>query len=192
MLFLRNMNKLRISKFTAVIIAFVCLLILSSGLQAVHAGGGASPLIETGWLADNMKNANVRIVHVGSMNPESQKYFNMKHIPGSIFVSIGELMGALGNGTTPPDKAMSEAMMGRLGISDNTHVVVVGGANNPFAITTLWLMKYNGHKTVSYLNGGVGKWIKENRAMTETPSKIKPTKYSASPDNSIYSNAENV
>jgi thiosulfate/3-mercaptopyruvate sulfurtransferase len=126
------------------------------------------------------------------MNPNSQNMFNAKHVPGSLYVSINELMGAMGNGTNPPDKTRSEALMSRLGIDSNTHVVIVGSSNNPFTVAGLWLIKYNGHKKTSYLNGGIGKWIRENRAMTGAPASVKPTKYVSNPDMSIYANADQV
>ncbi len=194
MLSLRNLISTGKGSFTALVIVCVFLLVLSFSVQSVHAhfNGGKPALVETQWLADNLKNPDIRIVHVGSLNPESEKYFNMKHIPGSIYLGIGELMGVMGNGSAAPDKAMSEAMMGRLGISDNTHVIIVGGSDNPFTVAALWVMKYNGHTTVSFLNGGMGKWMKESRSTTAGPAKVKPTQYSASPDTSIYSSADYV
>jgi len=93
-----------------------------------------------------------------------------------------------------PDKAKFEALMGRLGISNDTYVVLYGsGGGNPFVTTAFWLLKYNGHKKVSYLNGGIAKWNKENRqTVSGAPAKVAATTYKATPDESIRADADYV
>lgn len=170
-------------------VSLLLLLSLFSGFQNAYANGAGAPLVETQWLADNLKNPDIRILHIGS----EENNFNAKHIPGSVFMNVGELMGLLGDGSTPPDKAKFEGVMSRLGIDNNAHVVVVGSATGtPFPVTAFWLMKYQGHNKASLLNGGVTKWVAENRLMTGDPAKVKSSKYTATPDMSVFADAKYV
>jgi thiosulfate/3-mercaptopyruvate sulfurtransferase len=170
------------------LLLFVC---LSVGINNADANGQVQPLVNTQWLADNIKADNMRLVHMATPGGKKE-HFDMKHVPGSVYLGIGDLMGVMGNGSTPPDKAGFEALMSRLGISNDTHVVVLGSEGNPFIAGTFWLMKYFGHDKVSMLDGGVKKWMGEKRATTGEATKVQATKYSATPDNSLYANADEV
>ena len=170
------------------LLLFVC---ISAGINNADANGQVQHLVNTQWLADNLKADNMRLIHMAT--PGGQKeHFDMKHIPGSVYLGIGELMGVFGNGSTPPDKAGFETLMSSLGISNDTHVVVVGGEGNPFVAGTFWLMKYFGHDRVSMMDGGVKKWMGENRPTTGEATTVTATKYSATADSSLYANADDV
>ena len=179
-------------KILTVLFALVFLVSLAVGLQPAYANGNVQPLIDTQWLADNLNNENLKIVHVASMGGKKE-HFDMKHVPGSVYLGIGELMGGLGGSSTPPDKAKFETLMGALGVDNGSHVIILGGSgDNVFIYGAFWLMKYHGHKNVSILDGGVRKWMKEGRKTSGKPTPIKNTKYSASPDNSIFATADDV
>jgi thiosulfate/3-mercaptopyruvate sulfurtransferase len=181
-----------IRKVTTIIFSLLLLIGVSSTYQNALAGDNVQPLVETGWLAKNLDNNDLKIIHMATPGGKKE-HFDMKHIPGSMYIGLGEVMPVLGNGDNPPDKAGFEALMGRLGISNDSHVVVVGGSQtNPFISGVFWLMKYNGHDKVSMLNGGVGKWIKEGKKTSNKPASVKAAKYSASPDSSILANADQV
>jgi len=179
-------------KILTVLFALVFLVSLAVGLQPAYANGDVQPLVDTQWLADNLNNKDLKIIHVASMGGKKE-HFDMKHVPGSVYLGIGEFMGDLGGGSTPPDKAKFEASMGALGINNDSHVIILGGSgDNVFIHGAFWLMKYHGHKKVSLLDGGVRKWMKEGRKTSGKPTPIKNTKYSASPDSSIFATADDV
>ncbi|GBE05405.1 MAG TPA: sulfurtransferase [Nitrospirae bacterium] len=184
-------------KVLAGIVALIFCLCLFAGAQNAFANGSSSAtpaLVETQWLADNLDKSGMRTVYVGSPSPKSMANFGSKHVPGSVFVGIGSLMDVLGNGSAPPDKAKFEALMGKLGISNDTHVLIYGmGGGNPFITNAFWLMKYFGHEKVSYLNGGMTKWVRENRkTATGAPAKVKSATYKAAPDASVYASTDYV
>ncbi len=192
------MRRFKVGKtiFSARIVAgFVSLLFVLcvASFQPVFANGSTPVLVETQWLKDNLDQSGMRIIYIGGMAKDDKANFDAKHVPGSTYVGIGSLMGVLGNGSAPPDKAKFEALMSELGISNNTHIVLFGvGGGNPFITNAFWLMKYFGHKNISYLNGGITKWNEENRETTGKPAKITPTKYNAVPDESIRADADYV
>jgi thiosulfate/3-mercaptopyruvate sulfurtransferase len=178
-------------KVSTLFFSFLLFICLSVGINNADANGQVQPLVNTQWLADNLKADNMRLVHMATPGGKKE-HFDMKHVPGSVYLGIGDLMGVFGNGSTPPNKAGFEALMGRLGISNDTHVVVLGGEGNPFVAGTFWLMKYFGHEKVSMLDGGVKKWMGEKKATTGDATKVKAAKYSATPDSSLYANADDV
>lgn len=193
MLFLFKKDKNFSKKIITVLFSLFFLICLFAGYQNALANADVPPLVETQWLADNLKNPDLRIVYVAGMSPKDKADFDGKHIPGSVYIGINSLMGVLGNGSMPPDKVKFEALMGRLGISDDTQVVVHGvGGGNPFITNAFWLLKYNGHDKVSYLNGGLAKWNAEGRKTTREPAKITSATYKATPDPSIFAKADDV
>ncbi len=116
----------------------------------------ADPLVETKWLADNI--SKVKVVFVDNWPSDKEQYMK-KHVKGSVYMGIGALMGALGNGSTPPDQAKFEGIMHRLGINNGDHVVLYGAdSDSVFTLGAFWIMEYFGHEKVSFLDGGLAKW----------------------------------
>jgi thiosulfate/3-mercaptopyruvate sulfurtransferase len=61
------------------------------------------------------------------------------------------------------------ALMGRLGIDNQTEVVLYGGNNNWFAAYAFWYFRYYGHDVVRLMDGGRKKWELEQREMMTAP-----------------------
>jgi thiosulfate/3-mercaptopyruvate sulfurtransferase len=77
-------------------------------------------------------------------------------------------------------KEQFEALLGGLGIADDTTLILYGDRNNWFAAYAYWYVKIYGHEDVRILDGGRQKWIDEGRELsTETPSPA-PAAYTAS------------
>ncbi len=180
-------------RIIAVVFSLFLFMALSAGYQSALANSSVPPLVETQWLAKNLNKPGLRIVYMAGMVQNDRANFDAKHIPGSVYLDIGSLMSVMGNGSTPPDKAKFEALMGRLGISNDSYVIISGGSGgNPFITSAFWLMQYFGHEKLSYLNGGVSKWMREKLPATGAPTKITPATYKATPDSSIYADADYV
>jgi len=177
-------------KLTTILFSLLLLLSLSAVMNAAVANGAVQPLVDTQWLADNLKTPGLGIVYVGG--PASKKEnFEVKHVPGAVFLDFSTLMGVLGNGSTPPDKAKFEALAGGLGIGNDSHVVIHSG-DTLFGATAFWLFDYFGHKNLSLLNGTIAKWMNEGRPTAGGPSKITPATYKAAPNASLFASADNV
>ncbi len=169
---------------------FFALLFLLCLLPAYQNAFGASALLETQALADSLKQPAISLIYAASPQPNDKAGYDKGHIAGSVYLDINTLMGIMGDGSAAPDKAKFEALMGSMGISNDSQVVVYGsGGANPFITAAFWLMKYNGHKNVSYLNGGLAKWTAEKRPVTGNSAKVSPAKYKAVPDESIRAEA---
>ena len=172
------------------VVSVLFVLSLVAGYQNAYAGG-AGPLVETQWLKDNM--ANVKSVYVGDAGDNDIKKYEGEHITGSAYMPMGELMGAImGSGT--PDKAKFESLMGKLGVSNDSHVVLYSTpAANPFIPGAYWLMKYFGLTNVSILNGSLDKWKRDGHSVSSKAKNISPVTYTASAgEASIFADAAYV
>lgn len=177
-------------KISTILFSLLLVLSLSVGLNTANANGSVDPLVSTQWLADNLKAPGLAIVYIGG--PASKKEnFEMKHVPGAVFLDFMTLMGVLGDGSTPPDKAKFEALAGGLGIGNDSHVVIHSG-DTLFGATAFWLFEHFGHKNLSLLNGSIAKWMNEGRPTAGGPANITPASYSATANASDVANADDV
>ncbi len=149
---------MRLSKKLSVVVSLLFAVSLFAGFGSAFASS-ASPLVETQWLEDNL--SNVKVIFVDNW-PSDKEVFMKKHIKGSVYMGIGALMGSIS--PNPPDQGQFEGMMNRLGVKNGDHVVLYGATGDRvFTLGALWLMDHFGHGNVSFLNGGLSKWNKENR-----------------------------
>jgi thiosulfate/3-mercaptopyruvate sulfurtransferase len=67
------------------------------------------------------------------------------------------------------------ALMDRLGIGNDTEVVLYGGNSNWFAAYAYWYFKVYGHQAVRLLDGGRKTWELEGRPLTTEVPPVRPT-----------------
>ncbi|HXD08900.1 MAG TPA: sulfurtransferase, partial [Anaerolineales bacterium] len=128
-------------------------------------------LVETDWVAEHSKDANVRIIE----SDEDPLLYAIGHIPGAVQVDwFSTLQHPLRRDFLTREKF--EEVNSNLGIANDTTVVFYGDKSNWFACYALWLFQYYGHQNVRIMNGGRLKWEKENRPLVkEVPSYAKTT-----------------
>jgi thiosulfate/3-mercaptopyruvate sulfurtransferase len=68
------------------------------------------------------------------------------------------------------------ALMDRLGIDNDTEVVLYGGNSNWFAAYACWYFKFYGHQAVRLLDGGRKTWELEGRPLTTEVPPVTPTR----------------
>jgi thiosulfate/3-mercaptopyruvate sulfurtransferase len=74
------------------------------------------------------------------------------------------------------------ALMDRLGVDNDTEVVLYGGNNNWFAAYAYWYFKYYGHEPVRLMDGGRKKWELEQRQLAaEVPRVVSGSGYRVKP-----------
>jgi thiosulfate/3-mercaptopyruvate sulfurtransferase len=66
-------------------------------------------------------------------------------------------------------------LMDRLGIGNETEVILYGGTNNWFAAYAYWYFRYYGHPTVRLMDGGRKKWELEGRPLVTTIADVSPS-----------------
>ena len=138
-------------------------------------------LVETQWVADNVKDSKIRLVEV---DVDTAAY-GEGHIPGAVGWNWkSDLEETLERDIA--HQVTLDKLLGRSGIANDTTVILYGDNNNWFATYAFWLLKYYGHTDARLMNGGRAKWIAEGRPMTkETPKHPATTYKTQGPDKSI-------
>ena len=162
-------------KLFSVLCTALLLVCILSTAQLTYANGDVTPLVETQWVADNMK--NLKLVYVGFVGEKNRMQYEGKHIAGSAYLGMKDIMSAM---TATPNQENFEKIMGQAGISNDSHVILYSTPSaNPFVPAVYWLMKYFGHNNVSIMNGSLDKWSRENRKTDGVPPQIKSATYKA-------------
>ena len=132
-------------------------------------------LVTTAWTEEHLNDPKVRILEV-DYDPTSA--YELGHIPGAALVDWKKDI----NDTVRRDilsKEQFEKLLGRVGASPDTTLVLYGDMRNWFAAFAFWTFKIYGHDDVRLINGGRRKWIEENRPTTEETPSFSATQYSA-------------
>lgn len=139
----------------------------------------AELLVSTQWLAEHLRDPNVRVVDIRghvvtrpvAPGVEEASYLGARdeylaaHIPGAVYIDwttdITDPDDPVPAQVAPPAR-FAEAMAAR-GIGDQTHVVAVDHIGGQFATRLWWALCYHGHDDVSVLDGGWNAWIGQGR-----------------------------
>ncbi|MCH1770420.1 MULTISPECIES: sulfurtransferase [Metallosphaera] len=133
-------------------------------------------LVDTKYVLDNVRNEKVRIVEV---DYDHSTAYDAWHIPNAILVRWREDLRhpEIRDFITPQQ---FEDLMSRLGISNDSTVILYGDYNNWFATYAFWLFKAYGHQDVRLLNGGRTKWAKLGLPTSKDVPSYPKTEYKVS------------
>jgi thiosulfate/3-mercaptopyruvate sulfurtransferase len=166
------------------------------------------PLVQTEWLAGHLEKAGIRVVDIrgyvkkkdlGDGRQEAEYLdargeYDEAHVPGAVYVDWtrditdpGDLVPVQ---VAPPDRFA--ALMGSLGIGDDTHVVIYDHLGGQFATRLWWVLTYYGGDRVSVLDGGWRKWHAENRPITARVPAPEPATFTPRPRPGWRASAEEV
>jgi len=141
----------------------------------VHA---AEPLVDVDWVKANLDNDKVVFLDVrGGIAGKSKTDYLRAHIPGAVYTDyLKDGWRSKDANGTPGQLASTdklEKLIGGLGISNDSHVVIVpqGGKAVDMGTGTriYWTFKVLGHDEVSILNGGMVAYTKEIDEKTKKP-----------------------
>jgi thiosulfate/3-mercaptopyruvate sulfurtransferase len=134
-------------------------------------------LATTEWLAEHLDAPSVRIVDMryharatsgGSLQGVSGRgAYKQGHIPGAVFVDFASDL-AEPEDDVPLNILSTDhfaALMGRLGIGNDSTVIVYDDEGGTWAARLWWALRYYGHDAVRVLNGGLTKWNVEGRPL---------------------------
>jgi len=117
------------------------------------------------------------------------------HIPGAI--SLGNSCSrALRDSTSRAfrDTSKYEALLGKVGIGNDTHVVLYYGDMGDITSATVafWILEYLGHDKVHVLNGGLDAWRKSGNRLDNKPSIKEPKTFKANVVASRYGSTDEI
>lgn len=147
----------------------LCLSVQPARAQkpAVRAG----MLVTTEWLAKQINNPKVVVLHVAA----ERKHYEDGHVPGARYLSTKEILTTRGGiANELPAVADLQKVFEKLGIGDEARIVIYGENSGLTAARVYFTLDYLGHGArAALLDGGLETWKAEKREVstqTVTPA----------------------
>jgi thiosulfate/3-mercaptopyruvate sulfurtransferase len=155
-------------------------------------------LVSTEWLAENLTADGLSIVDASYFLPgvkrDAKAEFTAGHIPGAVFFDIDDI--CLSGSDLPhmlPDADFFAAKVEALGIGDGGKVVVYDSNGGGMAAARVWwTFRVFGLQNVTLLNGGLPKWLAEDRPVTDAPPAPSPATFAARKNSALVRNIEQM
>ena len=169
--------------FSAVLVVTGCLV---AGARAEVAPATSEPemdmLVSTGWLSRHLDDPDLVVLDCsvlveqdgqgGYRTVSGRSNYDAGHIPGAGFA---DLTGDLSDGDSPirfavPTPEQFAAAMSRLGVGDDTRVVLYDASNSAWAARVWWMLRWIGFDRAAVLDGGLRSWTAEGRPLSTDPA----------------------
>ena len=159
--------------------SFAVGLFLVVAIFTVNSAGAfeyPGPLVSANWLKANLSNENTIVLDIRSPR-KSRDFYIEGHIEGAVSAPYNsgwreKVDGVIG--MLPPMRRLS-AHIGKLGIGNETHVIIVpfGKSSTDFSAATriYWTFKVVGHDRVSILDGGYAAWLNNGGGLSQVEEK---------------------
>ncbi|EDT84790.1 sulfurtransferase [Clostridium botulinum] len=128
--------------------------------------------VSTKWLQDHLVDENIVIVDCrGDLLKDSygEEVYKKGHIKNAVFADLKKVMSSEekehGGRNPLPDIEDFKRSIEKLGINKNTLVVAYDELKIAGAARFCWMLRYVGHTNNYVLDGGINKWIIENRKL---------------------------
>jgi thiosulfate/3-mercaptopyruvate sulfurtransferase len=139
-------------------------------------------LVSTQWINDHLDDRKMRIVEVDYIPATS---YILGHIPGAVlFDWQRDIIDSRKRDVI--SKEDLEKSLQRIGVNNDTTIIVYGDFKNWFATFAFWIFKYYGAQDVRLMNGSRKKWLEEVRPISlDVPSYPRGNFKASDPDKSI-------
>ncbi len=147
-------------------------------------------LVSTSWLADHLDDPDVRVLDVtgwldGEMRNVAHDAYLESHIPGAVWFDVVSAKGELSDPDSPlnwtwPPLAQIEAAMGRVGVGDDSVVVITArSTEQPLGYATMWCTRawwtlHHSGVRCAILHGGYERWTAEGRPVESGDVTVEP------------------
>ncbi len=150
----------------------------------------AKSLVGTEWLEAHLGQPDLRIVdatyYLPMQNKSARAEYDQRHIPGAVFFDVDEISDKstdLPHMLPPADKFGSRVK--KLGIGDGSRIVVYDGNGGLAAPRVWWTFRIFGHRDVAVLDGGLMKWMAEDRPLEDMPPAPRERHFTPRLDNTM-------
>lgn len=153
--------------------------------QAVAFG----PLVSAQELKALSGQEDVRILDIreARATPDGPNY-DAGHIAGSVSTPYSAFRGDKANPGRPAPEAKLAALLGSVGVTPNTRVVITNRGTDPTdfgaAARVYWTLKVAGLQNLAILDGGLKAWTSAGHSLSTEKPAIKPTTLSLKYDES--------
>lgn len=137
-------------------------------------------LVTPEWLAEHLTHSGLRLVDV-----RPPLGYDEGHIPGAVRLDLSSLdttVDGVPGMLLPADRFAVQ--MGRLGIGNDSAVVLYDDNRGTSAARVLWALARYGHTNAAVLTGGIDRWQDEGRPMTTEPTVPESVTFTARADDS--------
>jgi thiosulfate/3-mercaptopyruvate sulfurtransferase len=141
-------------------------------------------LVTTAWLGDRIERGDAGFVLVDCSEPDA---YRRAHIPGAI--SIGHRPITLKSAANPRlvmEVEEFEPLARRLGISNDSSVILYDDNRSLQAARVWWVFERFGLRDVRVLDGGFNAWLEEGRELTSRAARPEPGSFTATVDESHH------
>lgn len=153
----------------------------------------ADSLVSTSWLADHLGADDLRVYDCtvvlrpgaagGFVAESARPSWEQGHVPTSGFADLTADLSRSDTGlrfVVPPADELADAF-GRLGIGDDTTVVLYDSAGAMWAARVWWMLRSVGFDRAALLDGGWTAWHAEGRDVSTDPCRYPPATLTPSP-----------
>lgn len=154
-------------------------------------------LVSTDWLAEHLDAPDVIVVdgswHLPTTERKAATEYREAHIPGAVFLDIDEVADTKSPlpHMLPRPEAFASAMR-RLGIGDGQTIVVYDTVGIYSAPRVWWMFRAMGAERVFVLDGGLPRWLAEERQVEDGVVKRPQRHFTARLDNALVATREDV
>jgi thiosulfate/3-mercaptopyruvate sulfurtransferase len=166
MMFRKSMFKKLLQSAAAIAIV---LMACSAYAPAAPADGTVhhEMIVSAQWLSGHLNDPKVIVLHVG----EKRSEYESGHIPGARFLALADFIE--GDDAELPSTEKLKDTFEKVGVSDDSRVVIYTTAWYPMAGRAYYTLDYLGHGDhAALLDGGIDEWKAENRPLSKDEPKI--------------------
>ena len=147
-------------------------------------------LVSTDWLEQNLK--TVRVLdgswHMPNTNRNAFEEFNNKHIDNALFFDLDKNSDQ--KSSLPhmlPNKSTWEKIISEFGIKNSDHIIIYDNSDVISSCRIWYNFLYFGHNPnlVSVLDGGLKKWLMDNKKISNLVAKFPISSYLAKENSSM-------
>jgi len=139
-------------------------------------------LVSTQWLSEHLNDPDLVVLDCsvlvemdstgGLRSVSGQSGYTDGHIPSAGFA---DLTGELSDSDSPYEFALLtpgqfSSVMGKLGVGDNSRVVLYDSGTSAWAARVWWMLRWTGFDRAALLDGGLGAWTAEGRPLSTEPA----------------------
>jgi len=139
-------------------------------------------LVSADWLSRHLQDPDLVVLdctvkieqtQTGGMRAvNGRPAYDAGHIPGAGFadliVALSDTNQSIDYALPAPEKFCQ--VMGRLGVGDNTRVVLYDSSNSVWAARVWWMLRWVGFDKAALLDGGLKAWQAGNRPVSTDPA----------------------
>lgn len=158
----------RLGRISAAVVVSFCALFFGGAAASAETGKiHPEMIVSAQWLAGHLNDPKVVVLHVA----EKRSDYDAGHIPGARLLLLEDFIEGEDAELPSPEK-LKEAFE-KVGVSNDSHVVVYTTSWYPMAGRAYYTLDYLGHGDhTSLLDGGIDEWKLEKRSLETNAPKV--------------------